>query len=265
MLVTVNNIEELNIVLNIAKKYAKKLLVLGNGSNLLINDYGVSGIVLTMSGEFKKIEIIDDTVIRCGSAVSLSSLCLFASRNNLSGLAFAYGIPGTTGGAAFMNAGAYGREMSHIVTSCEHISLNGEPGVSNAKDLNFAYRHSSYKENKHIITNITFSLEPGSQEEIQSEMEQNMQKRREKQPLEFPSAGSVFKRPNGDYASRLIEQCNLKGVSVGDAAVSEKHAGFIINKGNATCRDVMDLIHLIQHTVKKQTGFYLETEIILIE
>ena len=235
--------------------------VIGNGSNLLIDDNGFEGVVFKLEGDFKTIVITDDNTVKCGSGVSLAKLCKFALDHSLSGLEFAWGIPGTVGGAAFMNAGAYGGEMKDVIESSAFIAEDGTLGTFAADEMNLSYRHSVYSEKKYIITGVTVKLKPDSYESIRSRMDDFMSRRREKQPLEYPSAGSVFKRPEGCYAGGLIQECSLKGFRIGGAEVSEKHAGFIINKGNASCKDVCDLIKHIQDTVFEQKGVRLECEI----
>lgn len=265
LFVTVTTIAQLQQVIHICKQNNCPVLVLGNGSNLLVSDGGINGVVLTMDGVFKDITLLDEQTVYCGAAVTLSKLCAFALEHSLSGLEFAWGIPGTAGGAAFMNAGAYGGEMRDVLLSCHHVCPGGTVGTIAKDDLQLSYRHSVYKENNCIITGLTVKLTPKPKAGIKEKMDDFMRCRKEKQPLEYPSAGSVFKRPQGNYAGTLIEQCGLKGKAIGGAQVSEKHAGFIINTGNATCKDVCDLIQYVQATVKEQTGYYLEREIILLE
>lgn len=235
--------------------------IIGNGSNLLIDDNGFDGIVFKLDGDFKQISMIDENTIKCGTGTTLAKLCKFALEHNLSGLEFAWGIPGSVGGAAYMNAGAYGGEMKNVLESSAYISPDGTLGTFNADEMNLSYRHSVYSENNYIITSITVKLTPDRYESIRGRMDDYMGRRREKQPLEYPSAGSVFKRPEGYFAGGLIEECKLKGCQIGGARVSEKHAGFIINKGNATCADVCNLIKHIQETVLEQKGVHLECEV----
>lgn len=239
-------------------------MIIGKGSNLLISDDGIKGVVIALDGDFKNADMLDETTIYCGSAVSLAKLCSKALSCNLSGLEFAWGIPGTVGGAAFMNAGAYGGEMKDVIYSVTHMTKEGRLETLKGDDLKLSYRHSVYKENGYIIVGVTLKLKVDDPAVIRGKMDDYMSKRKDKQPLDYPSAGSVFKRPEGAYAGELIEKCGLKGSSVGGAKVSEKHAGFIINTGNATCFDVCSLIKNIQDTVKTQTGFTLEREIILL-
>lgn len=263
MFVIVNNIEQLSAVLSACKQHDIPLFILGKGSNLLISDNGMSGVVLTLDGEFKNISVKENK-ITCGAGVNLSKLCTTALSNSLSGLEFAYGIPGSVGGAVYMNAGAYGGEMKDVVESVTHITKDGEIKTLSKDELDFSYRHSVYKDTGDIILSATFALSNAHECDIKDKMDDFMNRRKSKQPLEYPSAGSVFKRPQGNYAGTLIEQCGLKGTSVGGASVSQKHAGFIINTGGATCKDVLDLVKLVQDTVKEKTGYFLEREIIHI-
>jgi UDP-N-acetylmuramate dehydrogenase len=179
----------------------------------------------------------------------------------LSGLEFAYGIPGSCGGAAFMNAGAYGGEMKNVMFRCEHIDKQGNIGSLEGDALDLSYRHSAYYDNGCIITGIYVKLQKGSATEIKAKMDDFLGRRKAKQPLEYPSAGSTFKRPVGNFAGSLIEQCNLKGLTVGGAQVSEKHAGFVINIGGATCSDVLNLCKQVSNTVYQQKGVKLEMEV----
>ena len=218
---------------------------LGNGSNLLVSDQGIRGAVVT-------------------SGAPLASVCGFARNHSLTGLEFVWGIPGTAGGAVFMNAGAYNHSVSDVVSACRHIAPGGKPGSFEGKELGFGYRRSAYSGGGYCICGVRFRLCPGDREKISERMEELFRRRREKQPLEFPSAGSVFKRPEGHFAGALIEQCGLKGLRVGGAAVSRKHAGFIINLGGATCDDVRKLIAEIQETVFRRTGVALECEVQIV-
>lgn len=234
------------------------LFVIGNGSNLLVSDKGIRGAVIKSPGSVGI--SCDGKVLSCGAGEQLRKVCEAARDKGLSGLEFAYGIPGTVGGAVYMNAGAYGGEMKDVVVSTNHIDGAKMDGF-NADGLCFGYRHSVYSGKGKIITRVTFALHRGDKVEIGDKMRDLMERRSAKQPLEWPSAGSVFKRPQGNYAGTLIESCGLKGVSVGGAAVSEKHAGFIINMGGATCHDVLELVSKIQNEVLRQTGLTLECEI----
>lgn len=262
--IKVNNLSKLSTILKECQASDVDYMILGNGSNLLVSDDGIRGVVIRLDGDFRKITLLDDTTIFCGAGATLAYLCKFALNCGLSGLEFAWGIPGTVGGAVFMNAGAYDGEMKDVVHSVSHISPSGEIGRTEKENLNFGYRTSVYRSNNMIITGVTLKLKKGNPDEIRTKMDDYMSRRSTKQPLEYPSAGSVFKRPEGNFAGALIEQCGLKGKTCGGAQVSEKHAGFIINKSNATAKDVRDLIGEIQKTVSDKTGYSLECELIIL-
>ena len=261
--ITVLTVCELKKVVALCKEYGVDYMLVGNGSNLLVSDEGLRKAVIRLGGEFKDISHKENK-ITCGAGVTLSKLCTYAQAEGLAGLEFAFGIPGTVGGAVFMNAGAYGGEMKDVLESVTHLTPEGEVVTVKACDLELAYRHSIYKENNCLILSAEFSLAADSKDEIKARMDDFMDRRVTKQPLDYPSAGSTFKRPEGAFAGKLIQDCGLKGKSVGGAQVSEKHSGFVINTGDATCRDVLDLIALIQKTVKEETGFDLECEVIHI-
>lgn len=235
---------------------------LGNGSNLLVSDEGIRGVVLEMRRALHFIRREENDVV-CGAGAKLSDVCLFAEENALSGLEFAYGIPGSAGGAVFMNAGAYGGEMKDVVRCAAHLSPDGPDSLC-GEALDFGYRHSAYSAGGYIVTAVTFALTPGGHDAIHQKMQELLSRRVLKQPLDMPSAGSVFKRPPGNYAGTLIQSCGLKSRRVGGAMVSEKHAGFIVNAGGATCEDVRRLIELIQQTVLEQTGVTLECEVKIV-
>lgn len=254
--------EQLSEILKLIKKCGLKPFILGNGSNLLVNDEGIKDRpVIYIDDGLDFVRLIDETTIEVGAGASLSSLCRFAHENGLTGLEFAFGIPGSCGGAAFMNAGAYGGEMKDVVARCNHLDFDGNKGYFDREDLDFGYRHSVYSDNDYVITSIVLSLEKGDKDEIYAKMRELLQRRKDKQPLEYPSAGSVFKRPEGYFAGALIEQSGLKGKRIGGAMVSEKHAGFIINYENATTQDVLDLVKFCQDTVMEKFGVMLEREI----
>ena len=239
-------------------------MIIGNGSTILASDDGYRGVVIRLDGDFRKISLVDDDTIYCGAGASLAALCKFALNSGLGGLEFAWGIPGTVGGAIFMNAGAYGGEMKDVVYSVNHLTPEGESGRIEKDGLDFGYRTSVYRGNKAIITGVTIKLKKDDPENIRAKMDDFLGRRSSKQPLEYPSAGSVFKRPEGAFAGALIEQCGLKGHSHGDAQVSEKHAGFIINRSKATANDVKSLIREVQTKVFDETGYNLECELIIL-
>lgn len=236
-------------------------VILGNGSNLLVSDDGIRGIVVKLCGDFNKTVLEGNHQIVCGTGVSLAKLCSFAYANSLSGLEFAWGIPGSAGGAVFMNAGAYGGEMKDVLMVCEHIDNNGNIGTFSKSELELGYRRSVYSDNLFTITSLTVNLSPGNKKDIKTKMDELMSRRKQKQPLEMPSAGSIFKRPQGNYAGTLIQECGLKGAQVGGAMVSPKHGNFIVNFNNATCDDVLTLISKIQSTVYEKKGIQLECEV----
>lgn len=245
-------------------KSGTPFFLLGNGSNLLFLDEGYHGVVLAANLKRPEITLAGDDCIRAESGATLSSVCGFAREHSLSGLEFAFGIPGSVGGAVYMNAGAYGGQISDVFESAEYLDETGTKRTITKAEMGFGYRKSFFSGKRLPILSATFRLCPGRKEEISKAMKEFYARRKEKQPLEYPSAGSVFKRPEGAFAGALIEQCGLKGTAVGGAMVSEKHAGFIINTGGATCEDVTQLISLIQRTVKERTGYTLECEVMRI-
>lgn len=260
--VKVKTYEELKLVIALAKEFNAPYFILGKGSNLLVSDKGIEGLVISLDG-LDSVKIDGDTVV-CGAGASLRAVCLAAQKASLSGLQFAYGIPGTIGGALYMNAGAYGGEMSQVVVSATALDSEGNLKEFSAADMKLGYRTSVFKNTELIIISVTIKLSFGDASTIKAEMDDIFARRRDKQPLEFPSAGSTFKRPEGHFAGALIEQNNLKGLSVGGAQVSVKHAGFVINKGGATCCEVLKLINEIQDTVKAADGVELEPEVIFV-
>lgn len=261
LLVAVNESEQLAGLLELAKEKELPMMMVGNGSNLLVSDAGIRGVVARLTGEFGAVEYLGDGLLRAGAGASLSNFCLAALENSLTGLEFAWGIPGSVGGAVFMNAGAYGGEMKDVVTEVEYVTADGFIDKLTNEQCGFVYRGSFFQQSDCIITSVTVKLNEGDADKIKATMDDILGRRKDKQPLEMPSAGSVFKRPEGHFAGGLIEQCGLKGYSIGGAQVSEKHAGFIVNKGGATCKDVLDLIKHIQDTVLANTGVTLECEV----
>lgn len=259
-LIKINSADVLKKLVPQCKSNNIPYLVLGKGSNVLIDDKGFNGVAFLIGKDFSEINLIGEDIIECTSGVSLSRLSQFAYENSLSGLEFSWGIPGTVGGAVFMNAGAYGGEIKDVIISCECIDSDGNTIKFSADEMDLSYRHSVFQANRLIITKASFKLKKGEKSEIRSKMDDYMERRKQKQPLEYPSAGSTFKRPEGSYASLLIEQCGLKGLSVGGAEVSKKHSGFIINRGNASFNDVLELIEQVKSAVKEKTGYQLECE-----
>lgn len=254
--------EELASLLALAKEKNIRTLVVGHASNMLFDDVGFRGLVIFTTA-MKTVQWGEDFV-EADAGASLTAIAGEAARRGLSGLEFAYGIPATVGGAVYMNAGAYGSEIACTLIESTYYGENGIAARS-LEEHGFSYRKSIYQKSGEIVLSARFSLKKGDAEEIKKLCEDRMAARKEKQPLEFPSAGSVFKRPEGHFAGALIEQCGLKGHRIGGAEVSEKHAGFIINRGGATSRDVLSLIEYIRAEVMKVFGVYLETEVIHIQ
>ncbi len=248
-----------------AKFIGVKTYILGKGTNVLFDDEGYDGAVITTAAMDSV--SCDGTRIKCQAGYSMTGLARVALDNSLAGLSFAYGIPGSVGGAVYMNAGAYNGETSFVLEESTYFdTTDGTVRTLSKDEHEFGYRTSSYKSHpERIILDATFLLRKGSYYEIKAEMDDFMERRRTKQPLEYPSAGSVFKRYPGRYTAQMIDEAGLKGASVGGAKVSEKHAGFIINTGGATCRDVLDLISLIKNTIKEKFGIDIECEVISIE
>lgn len=253
--------KEISLIVKKCKELGIRYMAVGNGSNLLVADEGIDACVILLGKEFSEVRLLDDGVIYAEAGAPLIKLCKLALENGLTGLEFAYGIPGSCGGAAFMNAGAYGGEMKDVLFKCDHIDESGEKGYLEGEELDLSYRHSAYYSNGCIITGLYLKLKKGDKAEIKEKMDDLLQRRKDKQPLEYPSAGSTFKRPEGYFAGALIEECGLKGAAVGGAQVSEKHAGFVINKGGASCRDVLELCKKVSATVEKEKGVKLEMEI----
>ena len=237
--------------------------VLGNGSNLLVNDTGYRGIILQTGSRMNSISVQGDHIFAKAGA-TLAQVARAAMEQGLTGLEFASGIPGTVGGGVVMNAGAYGGEMSQVVTQVNVVSREGELLELDNGTMEFGYRTSIIRQSPFIVTEVTFRLEPGDRSVIKGKMEELAARRREKQPLEYPSAGSTFKRPEGYFAGKLIMEAGLKGFRIGGACVSEKHCGFVVNTGNATARDVRDVITEIQARVRRQFRVELEPEIVFL-
>lgn len=259
LIVTPKNIDKLKILIKLLKENNINFKILGNGSNLVFSDKPYKDVLIKLS-ELNKCEI-NDTIIRAGAGASLISVARKVSKEGLTGMEFATGIPGTIGGAVYMNAGAYKSDMGYIVSEIEVLTKELEVITMYNSDLNFKYRSSFLQQNPgHICLEATIVLRKGNKNTIKALIEERKQKRLMTQPLEFPSAGSVFRNPEGDYAWRLIDICGLKGYTIGGAQVSKKHANFIINKGNATGKDVHDLILFVKNKVKEETGVDLKIE-----
>ncbi len=263
-LISINSAESAAELLSWLKRGNIKYGIIGRGSNIIALDEGFDGVILMFGGDFARIEV-NGSIIRCEAGALLASACVHAQQNSLTGMEKLFGIPGTVGGALYMNAGAYGSEMADIVVSAECIDGNGNICTVGAEDMQLSYRHSVFSDTNMVILSVTMQLSEGDSSEIKNAMNECMAKRSSKQPLEYPSAGSIFKRPNGSYASLLVDQCGLKGMTCGGAMVSEKHSGFIVNKGYATSSDVLELCAQIQKTVKEKTGYELELEPIILK
>lgn len=268
-LVEVESTDQLKEVLQLVNQNNIPHMMLGNGSNTLFKDSGYEGVVIKLaSGSFDKVSFEEKDgkyKVTAGTAILLSSLARMILEESLTGFEFASGIPGSLGGAVFMNAGAYGGEMKDIVTSVKVVSPDGmEERIFTAEEMEFSYRHSALEENGYIAVEVTMELEKGDKEAISAAMKELMQKRNSKQPVNYPSAGSTFKRPAGYFAGKLIEDAGLKGTSVGGAEVSTLHSGFVINKGGATATDILELIALVQNRVYDEFGVMLEPEVRII-
>ena len=237
---------------------------IGNGSNLLVSDEGLNGVAILLDSGFDGEIEVDGTVLLAPAGKKLSAVCAAACAAGLTGLEFAYGIPGSVGGAVYMNAGAYGGEMKDRLLWVEYLAPTGEIVRLEQEQLSLSYRHSRFMEEGmegSCIVRAAFGLQRGEKAAIQSEMDRILNQRRQKQPLEYPSAGSTFKRPQGAFAAQLIDKCGLKGFTVGGAQVSKKHAGFVINTGKATCADVLELTRQVRECVQEKTGYLLELEV----
>lgn len=254
--------EEIIAVYQRALENDLPVFIMGNGSNLLFSDEGFPGVILRLGKAFSSISIEHD-LISCQAGAMLSAVSRVAADHAFTGLEFASGIPGSVGGAIYMNAGAYGGEISQTLQQAE-LLIDGRIEIWNKDQMQFSYRHSAMMEQDGIVLSAQFFLSPGSKEAIVETMRDLNERRRAKQPLQYPSCGSFFKRPAGFFAGALIEQSGLKGYSVGGAQVSQQHAGFIINKGGATSKDVFDLMRHVQKTVFEKTGVTLEPEVKLI-
>lgn len=240
-----------------------KYMVIGGGNNLLFSDQGFRGVIVSTSKLDKIVRIENKLTVWCGT--SLRDLTNYCLENSLSGLEFASGIPGSVGGAVFMNAGAYGGEMKDVITSVDYLNHENELKNHGLSGHNFTYRSSIYQQRHYLILQAEYQLTPKNKDEIQAEMQDLQHRRESKQPLEYPSAGSVFRRPEGFFVGKLIDDSGLKGYSIGGAQISEKHSGFIINTGDATAQNVVDLINHIKMIVKDKFGVDLHTEIRIIE
>ena len=264
LLVEPKNEKQLKDILKLIKETETPYIILGNGTNVLVLDEGLQKVVVKIGDEMTELSLEGDDVICCSAGTKVVTLCKFALENSLSGLEFAYGIPGTCGGAVFMNAGAYGGEVKDTLSEITYLTPDLEIKTIPVEEAKLSYRHSLFKENSGIVVSARFKMKKAPKEEIKAAMNDYLSRRKDKQPLEYPSAGSTFKRPEGHFAGALIEQCALKGKSIGGAEISEKHAGFLINKNNATAKDILELMEFTKETVKKETGVTLEPEVIIL-
>lgn len=261
--VQIESPEALASVLQYLEKIEIPYMILGNGSNLLMDDAGYRGVILEIADKMNEVRV-EGSCLVCQAGALMSKVARIAYENGLAGLAFASGIPGTIGGGCVMNAGAYGGELKQVVESVTVMDRQGNQITLDNETMEFGYRDSVIKHYPYIVVEVTLRLTPGDKEAIKQEMDELAGKRREKQPLEFPSAGSTFKRPAGHFAGELIMNAGLRGYTVGGAQVSEKHCGFVVNKGGATAADVKALIAHVQETVEVQTGVLLEPEVIIV-
>jgi UDP-N-acetylmuramate dehydrogenase len=253
--------EELSFCLRQLSQMGQKPVILGAGTNVLAPDEGLSRVILCLKDRFSKIHRVDACTLQAQAGASLAALAVVAQNAGLTGLEFAHGIPGTVGGGVYMNAGAYGGEMKQVVYTVTVMDYDGTVRTISAEEAAFGYRTSAFETMDAVIIGATFALQPGAPAAIRHTMTELMEKRRASQPLELPSAGSTFKRPVGGYAAALIDEAGLKGMCVGGAAVSQKHAGFIVNLGGATAADVHGLISNVQQTVEEKSGILLQPEV----
>lgn len=260
-----DNAESCRKLAKTAAEHGVRFTVVGNGSNLLCDDKGYDSVIFHIGRSMQKIELAGENLVYAEAGASLAKLCLFACENGLTGLEFAYGIPGTVGGAVYMNAGAYGGEIKDVILSAEAVDKNGNKVTFENSDMNLSYRKSVFQNDGYIITSALFKLEKGDKSKISAKMSELMARRKEKQPLEYPNAGSTFKRPEGQFAGKLIQECGLRGFTVGGAQVSYKHCGFVINKNGATFSDVVSLIEQVQEKVERETGYFLECEVKILK
>lgn len=260
-LIKVQNAEQLSKLLRFLNQSEREYFVLGNGSNLLVGDKGYEGVIMQLAGEFGTVST-NGTLLKAGAGVPLSKAARAAAEAGLSGLEFASGIPGSVGGAVVMNAGAYGGEMRQIAECVEVMDQEGNVLELDNGTMEFGYRTSVVRNRPFVVLNAAFRLTEGEKDKILEKMQELALKRKEKQPLEYPSAGSTFKRPEGYFAGKLIMDAGMRGFRIGGAQVSEKHCGFIVNSGNASAADISELIEEVQERVKEKFGVVLETEVI---
>ena len=253
--------DELCEILKVVVLLDCKCVILGAGTNVLAPDEGIDGLVICLKDCLGGMQKINDTTIRVAAGVTMTRAAVFAANLGLSGLEFAHGIPGTVGGGVYMNAGAYGGEICQVCTSVDVMTMDSTIKTYRGDEMRFSYRHSRLEDEGGIVLSADFVLTPKPESEIRATMQDLMNRRKKSQPLDLPSAGSAFKRPVGGYAAALIDQAGLKGFRVGDAAVSEKHAGFVVNLGNAKAEDVIKLLKEVSNTVFANSGIFLEPEV----
>lgn len=256
--------EEAASALAILRSSGAQVLIVGSCTNLLIPDEGYPGAVVRMSKPASSMELLDAERIRAQAGATLNALAVFAAQHELTGLEFAHGIPGSVGGGVAMNAGAYGGEMRDVLESAEYVDADGVISTLSGDALGLSYRHSAFSDTDRLITSAVFRLTPGDGEAVRARMNELIEKRRASQPLDMPSAGSTFKRPKTGYAAALIDEAGLKGLSVGGAMVSTKHAGFVVNAGGATYSDVIELMREVRRRVYEFSGVLLEPEVKII-
>lgn len=261
--VSAQSVDEIKAVLRYCAQSNMPCMIMGNGSNMLVGDGGIRGVVLHIGSKMSGCRIDGETVY-AEAGILMSALSRRILEAELSGFEFASGIPGTLGGGIYMNAGAYGGELKDIIEEVTYIDENNEVKTAKRGELDFAYRHSIFETGKYVILSCVMKLKKGKSEEIKALMADYSKRRSDKQPISMPSAGSTFKRPEGYFAGKLIQDSGLMGCSIGGAQVSEKHAGFVVNRGGATAKDVLDLIEHVQKTVEEKFGVHLEPEVRLI-
>lgn len=258
-------VDDIIDIIKICKENNFNFFIIGNGSNLLVSDDGYDGVIIKLKREFSKIDVLGENLI-AESGAKLSEIFKVTLENSLTGFEFASGIPGTIGGAIYMNAGAYGFEMKDVVKEVEVIDIDNLKLINlSIEDLNFGYRKSLIQKRNYIVTKVTLKLKNGNKEKIKALYEELNEKRNSKQPMDFKSAGSTFKRPDGYFAAKLIEDAGLKGFSVNDAQVSTKHSGFVINRKNASCKDVLNLVDYVKKTVFEKFSVKLEMEVKILK
>lgn len=263
VLVLPRSVKEMSLAIRTARSLDLPLTVLGGGSNILVRDGGIRGVVIQLN-QMRRVLSCHGTKIHASAGYMLKDVCQFAQQQGLTGIEFACGIPGTLGGAVFMNAGAYDGEMSRVVSRVRTVNSTGGVHTYSAPNLGFAYRQSRFQKSQEFVVEVELTLRRGDKEEIQATMDDLNQRRSSKQPLEMHSAGSTFKRPPGYFAGTLIDQTGLKGLSFGDAQVSTKHAGFVVNRGHASAHDVLQVIQEVQRRVELAHGVHLEPEVRII-